>query len=76
LAANDASDLSEALEVALRVPFTVYDRGGNEVAFGQVGGEPVELEQGVYRVVVNTATPRAFDAVDLRGESEVLLELN
>jgi hypothetical protein len=75
LAANDPGDLSEALEVALRMPFTVYDQGGNEVAVGEVGGEPVELAQGVYRVVVNTAEPRIFEAVEIQGESELLLEL-
>jgi hypothetical protein len=74
-AANDPGDLSEALEVALRGSFTVYDQGGNEVAVGEVGGAPVELEQGVYRVVVNTAEPRVFDPVDVHGDSDVELEL-
>jgi hypothetical protein len=72
-AANDPEDLSDALEVALRVLFTVYDQGGNEVAVGEVGGDPVELEQGVYRVVVNTAERRIFDAVEVQGESDVEL---
>jgi hypothetical protein len=74
-AANDQGGLSAALEEALRVPFTVYDRGGNEVAAGQVGGEPVELEPGFYRVVVNTAPPRTFEEVEVHGEDEVTLEL-
>lgn len=74
-AANDQGGLSEALEVALRVPFTVYDRGGNEVAEGEVGGDPVELAQGIYRVEVKSATPRTFDKVTVQGESEVTLEL-
>jgi hypothetical protein len=75
-AANDPGDLSDAIEVALRVSFTVYDQGGNEVAVGEVGGDPVELEQGVYRVVVNTAEPRVFEPVEVPGESEVELELD
>ena len=58
------------------MPFTVYDQGGNEVAVGQVGGDPVELEQGAYRVVVDTATLRTFDDLNLSGESELVLELN
>ncbi|MBT8445295.1 MAG: VWA domain-containing protein [Gammaproteobacteria bacterium] len=76
LAANDRDGLSGALESALRVSFTVFDRGGNEVASGEVGGDPVEVEQGVYRVVINSATPRTFDDVDVKSESEVKLELN
>lgn len=75
-AANDEGGLSEAIEEALRVSFTVYDQGGNEVAQGQVGGEPVELEQGFYRVVVDTATPRTFGEVEVQGESEVALQLD
>jgi hypothetical protein len=74
--ANDQGGLSAALEEALRVPFTVYDRGGNEVAMGQVGGEAVELDQGSYRVVVNTAPPRSFEKVEVQGEDEVVLELD
>ena len=74
-AANDQGGLSAALEEALRVPFTVYDQGGNEVAAGQVGAEPVELERGVYRVVVNTAPPRTFEEVEVHGEDEITLEL-
>ncbi|MGA8205788.1 MAG: hypothetical protein WB812_14810 [Woeseiaceae bacterium] len=75
-AANDQGGLSDALEVALRVPFTVYDQGGNKVAEGEVGGDPVELEQGIYRVQVRTATPRTFENVAVEGESEVTLKLD
>ncbi len=75
-AANDQGGLSEAIEEALRVPYTVYGQGGNEVATGQVEGEPVELEQGYYRVVVGTAPPRTFEKVEVPGETEVRLELS
>ena len=72
-AANDQDGLSAALEVALRVPFTVFDRGGNAVATGEVGGEPVPLEQGVYRVVVNAAALQTFEDVNVLGEDEIVL---
>jgi von Willebrand factor type A domain len=75
-AANDESGLTDALEVALRIPFTVFDQGGNQVAEGEVGGDPVELEQGIYRVEVRSATPRTFDNVEVQGESEVTLQLD
>jgi len=74
-AANDQGGLSEAIESALRVPFTVYDRHGKLVAAGEVGGEPVELQRGFYRVVVNAAPVRTFEEVEIQGEDVVSLEL-
>lgn len=74
-AANDQGGLSDAIEDALKVPFTVYDQGGNEVASGQVGGAPVELEAGFYRVVAQTSPQQTFEQVDVQGESEVVLKL-
>jgi len=40
-----------------------------------VGGEPLELEQGLYRVVVATSPPQIFDPVNVPGEQEVSLIL-
>lgn len=73
--ASDEQGLSEALEDALQVPYEVLDAGGERVAEGLVGGEPVELEQGVYRVVVGTVPPQTFDQVEVVGEQEARLEL-
>lgn len=75
-AANDEAGLSEAIADALRVSFTVYDGAGNEAAVGQVGGAPVELEQGTYRVIVHTRPERIFDEVEVLGESSAELELD
>lgn len=74
-AASDQGGLSESIQQALRLPYTVFDAGGNEVATGLVDGAPVELEEGVYRVLVRTAPPQTFDEVEVAGESEVRLEL-
>jgi len=74
-AANDQAGLSDALGEALQVSFTVYDQGGNEVATGQVGAAPVELEQGYYRVVVHSLPQQAFDKVEIQSGGERLLEL-
>jgi hypothetical protein len=74
-AANDEAGLSEALKEALRVSYSVYDTGGNEIAQGQVGAAPVDLPQGLYRVVVNSATPTTFEKVDVQGEHDVVLKL-
>jgi hypothetical protein len=73
--ADNQDGLSNAIESALRIPFTVYDQGGNEVATGQVGGEPVELEQGIYDIVVRTQPPQRFEDTHVMGEAEVRLEL-
>ena len=69
-AADDEEGLDDAILAALKVPFTVYDGGGNEVTIGQVGGEPVELEQGVYRVVVSTVPRTIFESVDVREKAK------
>jgi len=74
-AANDQAGLSDALGEALQVSYTVYDQGGNEVATGQVGAAPVELEQGYYRVVVHSLPQQAFDKVEIQSGGERLLEL-
>lgn len=74
-AASDQDGLSDAIEQALRIPYTVFDRDGNAVATGEVGGEPLTLERGNYRVIVNTSKVHTFENVEIRGEDEVSLEL-
>lgn len=75
LPASDQAGLNEALADALRVPFTVLDAGGEPVADGLVGDDGVELERGMYRVVVGSIPPVRFDAVEVAGEDEVTLTL-
>jgi len=72
--ASSQEGLSDALQLALQVPYTVYDSGGTIAGEGVVGGEPVELEQGFYRVVVQTSPPRTFQKIEVTGEQEQLLE--
>jgi hypothetical protein len=74
-AANNQEGLSGALSEALKVSYTVYDQGGNEVAGGQVGGDAVELQQGFYRVVVHSLPQQTFDKVEIQAEAELVLEL-
>jgi len=74
--AKSQEGLSDSLKGALQIPFTVYDAGGTVVGEGVVGGDPLELEQGFYRVVVQTSPPRTFDKVEVPGEQEVQLNLN
>jgi hypothetical protein len=73
--AENQDGLSEAIEKALRIPFTVYDQDGNEVGAGHVGGQPLELERGMYNVLVRTQPPQEFEDVEVLGEDQVVLEL-
>jgi hypothetical protein len=73
--AASQAGLSESLQQALQIPYTVYDGVGEVAGRGVVGGEPLQLEQGVYRVVVQTSPVQTFAAVQISGERETLLEL-
>ena len=74
--AKNQEGLSESLRAALRIPYSVYDTGGTLVGEGVVNGEPLELDQGYYRVVIASSPPRAFDKVELPGGKAVTLEAN
>jgi hypothetical protein len=71
--AADAAGLSAALDDALRVPFTVYDHAGGQVAAGLVDGAPVVLPPGRYRVAIGSAPPRT---VDVPGGEVVTLDVD
>jgi Mg-chelatase subunit ChlD len=73
--AKNQQGLSQALEVALKIPYSVYDQNGSLVAEGEVGGAPLELEAGFYRVSVATSPAKIFDKVEIPGEEQVTLEL-
>lgn len=74
--AKDQEGLSQSFKQALQIPSSVYDQGGSLVAEGEVGGDPLQLETGFYRVSVATSPPRIFDRVEVPGEETVILELN
>ncbi len=74
-AANDAEGLSDAVAQALMIPYTVYDQNGEVMVNGVVGAEPVELAQGVYRIVVGGTSKRVFSDVEIVAGSERRLDL-
>jgi len=69
--------LAAAVAEALNPAFEVYAAGGGEpVAHGRVGGEPIELPMGVYDVRVMTTPVEEFRDVRVPGEKEVALTLS
>jgi len=66
LDATDAPQLRRAIKAATGVPFDVYVGGADEpVASGTVGGEPVELAPGRYRLEVRTDPAVTIDDVEV-----------
>lgn len=53
--ARDEAQLTAAVAQASLVPFIVLDASGLEVATGQVGGAPVQVPAGTYRVKAGSA---------------------
>jgi von Willebrand factor type A domain len=74
--ANSQAGLSESLMEALQIPYAVYDSAGTLVAEGVVGGEPQDLEQGFYRVVVKSSPTKTFEKIEVSGEKHVEVRLN
>ena len=61
--AQDPEGLSAGIAAALQAPFAVYDKAGEKVAAGVVGGPSLPLPPGTYRVEVLSDPPIVFDDV-------------
>ncbi len=71
--AQGAKDLAAGIASALRAPFRVYDKDGQLVASGVVGGDQVALAPGSYRVEVLTDPVIVLeDVVIPAGESRTI----
>ena len=73
--ADDPAQLATSLTTALGAPFKVFDGGGTLVANGIVGGPPVTLPPGTYRVVVESDPAITFDAVVVTSNQSATLTL-
>jgi hypothetical protein len=74
--AGGAADLDAAVASALRAPFRVYLAGGDElVDSGTVGGQPLSVEPGTYRVEVLLDPVVIFEDVIVEGGTAVSVEL-
>ena len=68
--AQDPATLETAIAAVLQAPFRVYDEAGTIVATGVVGGAPVEVPTGIFRVEVLSDPAVVFEGIDLiPGES-------
>ena len=72
--ASDEASLNQSVSNALRTPYSVYDQAGELVAEGTVGGEPLQIDAGLYRVKVSGASPKGFEKIEIIGEKERVLE--
>lgn len=71
--ASDEAGLAAALSAATAEGFTVLDAAGQVITTGTVGGAPVQLPAGRWRVVVGDGRAE-FEAVDLaEGEARALV---
>ena len=77
--AQSQAALSSALTMATldKLPFTAYDTAGKAVASGEVGGDPVELPAGQYKIVINAGDLKATaNAVTITRGNDTTLTLS
>jgi len=74
-AASDTESLAESVADALAGTFRVFDASGAAVAEGRVDGEPLPLDQGRYRVVINAGRSVVSD-VELSSGSTLELDVS
>ncbi len=73
--ANDPQQLSQAVTTIVSAPFDVFDTAGARVGGGIVGGAPVSLPPGTYRVVVQSDPAVTFEAIVLQSGGAVVLTM-
>jgi hypothetical protein len=73
---RDSEGLTTSLVEALAAPFRVYNRHGQSVARGRVDGEPLTLDPGRYRVVVEASGGELEYDIDLAPSSVHQLNLD
>ncbi|MGN6031288.1 MAG: hypothetical protein ACTHQE_06445, partial [Thermomicrobiales bacterium] len=64
--AGNQQELDAAVVDAVRPTFTVQDASGTVVASGQVGGDPVSVPAGRYRVVIASEPQQVFPSVEVK----------
>ncbi|MCC6756146.1 MAG: VWA domain-containing protein [Solirubrobacterales bacterium] len=73
--ARDADQLTDAVRQAVSAPFQVFAQDGSQVAEGIVGGSPVKLPPGVYRLVVLSDPQAVYEGIVIESEGSVTVTL-
>lgn len=73
--ADDEVSLGTAVQAAVKPPFQVFDENGDEVASGIVGGDPIALPPGVYRVVFSLPGNPTIETVRVRALKTTSVDL-
>jgi hypothetical protein len=73
--ATDPTELARVLAQAVSAPVQVFDATERLVATGTVGGGPIELPPGSYRVVVLADPQRTYEGVVLEPGGSLTLSL-
>jgi len=73
--ARRPDQVAKAIRTAVSAPFRVYDEDGGLVARGTVGGAPVRLPPGTYRVVVLTDPQMTYAGVVVETGGSVVVTL-
>jgi len=75
-AANDTETLATSVADALATSFRVFNANDEEVAVGRVDADPIQLEQGSYRVVLETVPRTILTASITQGKTTELSARN
>ncbi|MEP7239583.1 MAG: VWA domain-containing protein [Devosia sp.] len=67
-------DLAAAVKAATQLTFSVSDQAGAVVASGEIGGPPISLPAGTYRVTIDKTPPRVFEGVVIKENKTTQIE--
>jgi hypothetical protein len=73
--AGGEDELVTAMAAAVSAPFRVYGPEGEVYEGGTIGGGPIQIDPGTYRVEVLTDPVIEFEEVVVEGGQSVILEL-
>jgi len=66
--ARDAGQLSDSIAGALQIPFDLVNQAGEVVADGLVGGQPIVVPVGTYRLKTRETPAREISNVEVKSE--------
>ncbi len=73
--ARDRRQLDDAIRQAVSAPYQVFDQAGKLAGNGTVGGKPINLPPGTYRVVVLSEPPATYPGIVVETGGSVTVTL-